>query len=117
MARPDDLLWAKQQRYDPVTGFTNKVEPIEQLKDSGLKLTHNVDLKHEGLGDGWLNYLLDLTGDWYANLDEANQINTVRRFSSDMPVSTIGDLFGGTWTQIGTKVVNLETMYYYKRDS
>ena len=59
----DEIRWATDDENDPNTGAPNKLEPTEQLKDSGLKFEEN-------FGRQWQNFLASKYYEFIKDLDE-----------------------------------------------
>jgi len=117
------LLWAGgdsvqgESEIDPVTFTTNKAEPIQQIKDSGLK--HRQPMPRQ-----FFNWMIAQIDSWFQNFANRAAVGTVK-FTTDntKTITDYGNQFinsdgtSSTWVYIGTFDVtaSLIPVYMFKR--
>lgn len=88
--------WAIDQRYDPATGFTNKIVIMKQFSYSGLK-------PKEYYFAEFHHTYSNLVSKWIEYLDCKSQIDdVVASVASSKTVTDIEDQYAGTWVLLGT---------------
>lgn len=101
--------WADTAELDPVTGTTNKMKPIKQMSDSGLK-------RGQPMPRQFFNWLMANIDDWFQHFSNRTVVGTFKMTVDN--TKTIGDyatLFGGTWVSHGTDTYAGQTVYVFQR--
>lgn len=104
--------WAEQAEIDPVTGTTNKAQPIKQYQDSGIK-------RGQPLPRQFFNWMMAKIDDWFNFIDKRNSSVGTIKVTADLTqtATDFDNRFGGTWVLVGTRdwTVSNETTNVFKR--
>ncbi len=115
VAKPTETLgWATNTVQEPViingspVFVTNKVEPTQELKDSGVRA-------REPWARAYLNWLFNFFTRWIQNLDSRTSLLGRVEVTTDAArtVAMYATEFGGTWTALGSSTVGTSTTAYF----
>lgn len=89
---------------------TNKVEPTQELKDSGV-------LAREKWARPYMNWLFDFLMRWVDNLDTRTAYIGKVEITTDSgrTVTDYQNEFGGTWVQLSNDTIGGSTVYVFER--
>ncbi|MCP4393547.1 MAG: DUF2612 domain-containing protein [Alphaproteobacteria bacterium] len=94
---------------DPLTQSTNKLEPIQQYKNSGIN-------NEQPIPRQFFNWAMALIDDWLSLVSDRSLVDAIRMtVDVTQTASDYDTRFGGTWAYVGSDTFGGITTYIFKR--
>ncbi|MCP3921253.1 MAG: DUF2612 domain-containing protein [Desulfobacterales bacterium] len=94
---------------DPLTQSTNKLEPIQQYKDSGINNKQPIPRQ-------FFNWAMALIDSWLSLVSDRALVDAIRMTVDVTQTAADYDTrFGGTWASVGSDTFGGVTTYIFKR--
>jgi hypothetical protein len=104
----EDIQEVKDNSNGIPTTYENKLEPTEEIKDSGFLYRQNA-LR------GYINWNFNLLGLWIRYLNDRHVIGDIHPTTTGETPAEISERLGGSWVSIGTQSIGGDTVEYFKK--